>query len=530
MGTLALLGLLWCSSPAFADLEDSLAFTRTGPLSDLEKDALALAEKIDQHMAAGYKDKMAEPAPLSGDNEFLRRASLDLNGHIPSLVLARDFPQMSDADKRRDLLRLLIKDPRFAQHFAVVWRNILLPPPGNTPFGQDPNFYANFERWLREELGAPQARFDQIAKPLVLGTGTGRNPSGQTFYQVNEFKPENLAGVTSRLFLGFKLECAQCHDHPFDKWTRKQFWEYAAFFGGVNRRTPNGAGGREITIPGLGKKVQARFPDGTEPKFSDGVDSRAVLFEWMSSPQNPYFAKATVNRMWEYFFGVGLVDPLDEPSEDNPASHPELFDELAKEFAAHQYDLRFLALAITASKTYQRSSAFTDPTQKDPHVFARAVVRGLTAEQVLDSMSRAASQGDNALGTRINNGVDQFGRPNRTLRGEFLDRFPLQVKKSEAATSILQALFMMNSEATEVMISAKEGGNLDWLMKDSKKVTNAKRVEQLFLLTLTRLPTADESKRFVAYLDKGGPTGDSRKAISDIFWALLNCSEFALNH
>jgi hypothetical protein len=525
---LTLLLLLTQRSPASAAAETDVQIAeKPEPLSDIERDAFALADKIDQYIEARWKDRRIQPAPLSDDSEFLRRAYLDLNGRIPGLGLARDFPQMGYSHKRRELLRQLVKQPRFAQQLAVVWRNILLPPLGNTAAVFDPNFFANFDRWLRDELSRPLARFDRIARQLVSGPSRANDP-GNVFYLVNEYRTENLAASTSRLFLGVKLECAQCHDHPFAKWSRKQFWEYAAFFGGVNRRSPDGAGGREISIPNTNKKAQARFPDGTEPKFVDRVDSRALLLDWMTAPENPFFARAAVNRMWEHYFGTGLIDPLDEGSDDNPPSHPELLDELAREFAAHQFDLRFLSLALTASRTYQRSSAMTDKSQVNPRLFARAVVRGLTPQQVLDSMLQAGSHGPDRLNQGV--GVDPFGRPTRSLRGSFMDRFPYQAKKSEASTSILQALFLMNSEVMEVMIDADPGGNLAWLMSGAGKVSTGRRVEQLFLLTLSRPPTAEERARFVAYLDKGGPSGDARKAVSDVFWALLNCSEFALNH
>jgi hypothetical protein len=506
-------------------------------LSETERDAVALAEKIDEFIAARYKENKVAPAPLSDDSEFLRRAFLDLNGRIPGLGLARDFPQMSWKHKRLELLRQLLKDPRYVNHFTDVWRSILLPPlPNDLQQFQMQNAYSGFDRWMREELQRPVPRFDRFARTLVNGIGPDARAQGAAgaFYQANEYRIENLASSTSRLFLGFKLECAQCHDHPFAKWRRKQFWEFAAFFNGVSRRTPNAkATANELKIPGTDKVVKPRFPDGTEPKFEEGADARSVLVEWMTSQKNPYFAQAGVNRLWEYFFGTGLIDPIEELHDDNPPSHPELLDLLAKEFAAHQYDLRFLTLAITASKTYQRSSVRTHPSQDDPRLFARAVVRGLSAEQVMESMARAASHspkyGD-ALGAIQNDlQAQQFGLQT-TLRGDFMRRFPIQPRKTEAATSILQALFMMNGKVTAEMISTDREGYLAFLVENVEKNRTSKVVEQLYLLTLTRLPRPAERDRLVAYINLGGPSGDKRKALSDVFWALLNCSEFALNH
>src|SRR5262249_23174247 len=179
----------------------------------------------------------------------------------------------------------------------------------------------------------------------------GINPadtSAAAFYQANEFKPENLAGSTARLFLGVKLECAQCHDHPFAKWSRDQFWQYAAFFTDVPQPGRPGQAGRaaptprgEIKVAGTDKVAKARFLDGREPTWKD-AGTRPTLVEWMTAADNPFFARAAVNRMWAYFFGVGLDDQTDGPGDENPAHHPELLDELAKEFVAHKYDVKFL--------------------------------------------------------------------------------------------------------------------------------------------------------------------------------------------
>src|SRR5262249_17262812 len=152
---------------------------------------------------------------------------------------------------------------------------------------------------------------------------------------------------TSRLFLGHKLECAQCHDHPFAKWTSNQFWEYTAFFSGISPQRGDNPNSREInyTVKGKNKTAKAKFLDGTDPKWSDTQSTRATLADWITRADNPYFARATVNKVWAYFFGVGLIDPVDEPGDDNPPSHPELLDELAREFAAHDFDLKFLIRA-----------------------------------------------------------------------------------------------------------------------------------------------------------------------------------------
>jgi hypothetical protein len=270
--------------------------------------------------------------------------------------------------------------------------------------------------------------------------------------------------------------------------------------------------------------MKATFLDGTEPKFRQGVSPRIILAEWLTRADNPYFARATVNKVWAYFFGIGLIEPVDEPSDDNLPSHPELLDELAKEFAAHDFDLKFLIRAIVASKTYQLSSRLTLPSQKDGRLFARMAVRGLSPEQLFDSVSEAIGYKDLSTGNRGYNPYMQ-GTP----RQQFLLKFANPAnKRSETETSILQALFMMNSEFMAKASRLEGNDTLKYVAKST--IDPAKRVEQLYLLTLSRLPTAAESDRLVKYVKKGGKADDPKKAFEDIFWALLNSAEFMLNH
>ncbi len=247
------------------------------------------------------------------------------------------------------------------------------------------------------------------------------SPTPLAYYFAKEGKPENLAASTARTFLGIRIECAQCHDHPFARWKREQFWGYAAFFGGVQkqgdgdnqfgpiREIPDR---RELAIPGTERVVQAAFLDGGEPQWRFKVGSRVTLADWMTSAENPYFARAAANRLWAHLFGTGLVDPVDDLSDANPPSHPELLDELARQFAAHGYDLKFLLRALTATRAYQLSSDATSTTsQDDPRLFARMAVKGMTADQLFDSLAQATGLDADP------NDANPFGSSTRTRRG-----------------------------------------------------------------------------------------------------------------
>jgi hypothetical protein len=361
-----------------------------------------------------------------------------------------------------------------------------------------------------------------------LYNGRGDSPIG--FYMAKEGKPENLAASTARLFLGVRLECAQCHDHPFGGWTRDEFWGQAAFFAGI--KGPRGdfyfgqlrevGDRRELPIPGTERVAQARFLDGKEPRWKYKVSAREALADWMTAKDNPYFARTAVNRMWGHFFGVGLVDPVDDFTEENKPSHPELLDELARQFVAHNYDFKFLARAITMSKAYQRSSAYPSADRPDARLFACMPVKGLSPEQLYDSILEATRTRDN---TPLAQRAIIFGGP----RQEFMQKFAAQERRTDYQTSIPQALAMMNSNLVNTATHPAKSELLA-AVNEAPFLSTAGRVEALFLATLCRKPTPEEADKLVRYVDKGGAAGDKKKALADVYWVLLNSSEFMFNH
>jgi hypothetical protein len=269
--------------------------------------------------------------------------------------------------------------------------------------------------------------------------------------------------------------------------------------------------------------VKARFLDGKEPEWK-GEGTRPTLVEWMTAADNPYFAKAAVNRMWAHFFGVGLVDQPDGPGDEHPAHYTELLDELAREFIAHNYDVKFLIRALLASQTYQRASTVSHASQKDLRLFARMPLRGLSPEQLFDSLAVATEYQDNSPA----NPLAAFGGGPRSPRTQFLAKFGAQDQKTDYQTSILQALYLMNNEFIADRTSVHKNRTLATLAE--QRTGTARKVESLYLVVLSRKPRPEESDRFVRYVDAGGPAGDPKKALSDVFWVLLNSPEFILNH
>ncbi len=485
-----------------------------------EQDSMALADKIDELIAAQWKAKSITPAAPADDAEFLRRVFLDLTGRIPSITDVSDFLGNPAKDKRQQLVRMLLANDRYAPHEAAVWRSIVLKQSTNQQFAV---FTAGFDAYLASQFKS-RTGFDKIVRDIIESSPQSAG-AASLFYQANENKTENLAAASSRLFLGVKIECAQCHNHPFAKWKREQFWEFASFFSGTETGQFTGKPAA-LGIPGTGKTVEARFLDGTEPSWDKNPNRRAVLSQWLTSKDNPWFSRAIANRVWESLMGTGLVEPVDDFNADNEPSHPELLDELARQFADHDFDVTYLVEAIVLSKTYQRTSELSDPSQKDPRVFARMPVRGMSAEQLFDSLAMATGRSDELSATKYGFPAT----PLQTARAEFLGRFPDQDRRTEIQTSILQALYYMNGKITGEATTLEKNKNLNAIANARESVGRERRIAELYLISLSRKPKSEETKRFMEYLEAAAADGNEKQAYCDIFWALLNSTEFFFNH
>jgi hypothetical protein len=521
-----------------------------------------LSAAIDREVETGWQAAGAKPAVPASDAEFLRRVYLDLVGTIPSVSVARDFLEDTSSNKRAELVDRLLDSPRHTLHFARVLRARLAPEA--TKDFQTLNLARPLDLWLRKQV-AENVGYDKLVRDLLspsvkdLQQQNNRQDSAEAgpraWLLLKESKPENLAAGSARALLGLRIECAQCHDHPFEQWKRDEFWSYAAFFSGLERiqNGPNQfqavsrevADRRELGIPGTGRVVQARFLDGNEPDWKPHVGARVTLAQWMTTPDNPFFARAMVNRTWAEFFGTGLVDPVDDMGPHNRPSHPALLDELAQQFAAHSFDIKYLMRAIVLSRPYQLSSALSDPTQGDRRLFARLVPRGLTPDQLKDSLQEANGGPTNA-------GDDQNFAFELNQNG-FDQKFALTEDTAvRYETSIIQALEMMNGQITSQASSTQVGGqsHLISAVMENPFMATPERIETLFLATLTRPPTPDELARVTKYVEKspgmdigrvlmgavaeafGKPQAGTKEsvAMSDVYWALLNSPEFLLNH
>jgi hypothetical protein len=515
-----------------------------GPPTAGPDDARRLAARIDEMVEARLAQARVRPGDPADDAAILRRLSLDLVGKVAPVSDVRRFLADPSSDKRARAVDRLLDSPGYVNHFTNIWVGLLMPE-ANADF-QRRYLIPGLEGWVHQQFAA-NAGFDRMVRELLtvplkadrdamlevqFAFGGDGVPSARMFYMAKEGKPEELAASTARLFLGVRLECAQCHDHPFGRWTREQFWGQAAFFAGIKRPRNQGdfffgnlteaPDRRELAIPGTERIAQARFLDGKEPRWQFKVGARTTLADWMTAKDNPFFARAAVNRMWAHFFGLGIVEPVDDFSDANPPSHPELLDELAREFAAHDFDFKFLIRAITLSRTYQRSSVYAGGARPDPRLFACMAVKGLSADQLYESIAQVTGLRD---GTPRNRRAFFFGGP----RNEFMDKFTAQEKRTEVHTSIPQALALMNSGIIAQATHPEQSNTLA-AVAHAPFMTTAGRVETLFLAALGRKPRPEEAEKLVRYVDGGGAAGDKKKALADVFWALLNSTEFIFNH
>ncbi|MDB5306236.1 MAG: hypothetical protein JWO38_438 [Gemmataceae bacterium] len=510
-----------------------------------------LAAVIDQQLAADWAARGITPAAPADDAEFVRRVYLDVIGRAPKVAEVRAFLEDADPKKRAKLVERLLTLPSHAAHFAAVTRAAWLPQTVTNQ--QFAGFGFQLEGWLRTQF-RDNTPADAVVRKLLtvpfrvnavgnmnmrFAQADGTDPDAFAlvgFYQANESRPENLGAAVSRLFVGVKLECAQCHDHPFAPYSREQFWEFAAFFADLNPlpntrpsdTSPKGpqAEINRLTIPNTEKTAVAKFFDGTDPKWAVDRTPRRELADWLTRPDNPYFANNLANRMWAHFFGVGIVDPVDEPGDNNPPSHPQLLDALGKAFAAGKFDNRLLVRAITRTRAYQSTSRLTHPTQADSKRFARMNVKGLTPAQLFDSL--VVATGHREPGVMKTNTFPGFVQPGNP-RSLFLNRFATSEKTTEKNTTILQALMLMNGAFVDGQTGADRSEILGAVV-DVPGWETSQRVEALFLTALARRPTPEELEKFSSYVDRGGATGDKKKALGDVFWVLLNGPEFLFNH
>jgi hypothetical protein len=482
--------------------------------------------KIDQRIDETIAKAQLSPAEPADDEEFLRRVYLDLTGAIPRVADARRFRNDKSVDKRAKLIDELLASPAHANHLANIWRSMMLP--GGVNFEQITSI-VGVQNWLRQRF-VENLRYDNLVSELLVATA-GDDAGPALYYTSLDLAPEKLASSTARIFLGLQIECAECHDHPHDKWKQGDFWGYAAFFAQLQRGDNNRAmRGRvvdldsgEVKIPETEDIVLPKFPSGNAPSADELGSRRMKLAVWMASRDNPYLARAAANRVWSIMFGRGLVEPVDDLGPQNPASHPELLDELTRYFVDTGFDLRELFRTLAQTKVYQRSSKW-EGKAVPAELYVHMPVKALTADQLYDSLNRV-------LARRAQGGMPGLNIRSSLLdpqRQQFLIKMQVQGKSVlDYQAGVLQALTLLNGADLTEATTADKGPLL--LALDAPLFDESERLETMFLATLTRAPTADEKEMFTKHVASRSPA-EKNKAWSDVLWALLNSAEFATNH
>ncbi|MHB1557062.1 MAG: DUF1549 and DUF1553 domain-containing protein [Isosphaeraceae bacterium] len=496
---------------------------------------------IDEGIAAAWAEAKVKPARPATDEEFLRRAYLDLLGRIPTVQEARAFLAMKDADKRGKLVAYLLDHADYAKNFATQW-TVLLIGRGNQGQMVD---RTSLNNWLRKQFGSNRP-WNETVHELVTATGSNKENGAVNYVLAHlEFGAVPLTSKTTRLFLGQQIQCTQCHDHPQNDWKQADFWGINAFFQGLRPQRvtkANDTGGEmyDHTVltdqpteefvkydkrNGMVGIAFPRFLDGR--KISQGTDvlRRAELGKLIADPGNETMARAFVNRMWAHFLGRGFVNPVDDFGPHNPPSHPEVLDRLAKDFRESGYDVKKLCSWITATQAYQLSSIRAKGGDKDEGLFTAMPLRPMSPEQLFDSLLTATSAHKAGASDDGNRRRDAWLR-------QFT--FAFANDEAEETTSfqgtIPQALMMMNGELMEQALSGKPGSFLRDVVDRAGRAGRAPDVymiDSIYLAALSRRPTGRELNQAREYLQR---YPDSLQVLQDLFWALLNSNEFILIH
>ena len=461
------------------------------------------------------------------DATFLRRVSLDVTGTLPTADEARAFLADASPDRRAKLVDRLLERPEYADYWALKWADVLrVDKDAVTPAGA-----VAMTRWLRRQVHENRP-YDQFARAVVTARGSTAADGPAALFKALD-TPEVAARSLSQVFLGVRIECAQCHHHPSERWGQDDYWALAGLFSGVARKPLPGGGeavvwkvGVDLGPPTAKRTVPAR-PLGAAPvAFAPGDDRRVKLADWMTAPDNPYFAAAVANRLWAHYFGRGLVEPVDDLRATNPASNEPLLAALAAHLRTQKYDLKAFTRTLLLSRAYQLSSRATPGNAADGQNFSHAAVKPMPAEVLLDAIGRVTGVPEKFNGWPAGYRAIQvwdnrmpsyffriFGRPVR-----------YSVCECERGTdpSIAQALHLMNSPEVAGKVQASAGTARR--LADSKLTPDAV-VEELFLAGLGRRPTAAEAAR----LREAFAEGDRRAATEDVLWAVLNSKEFLYN-
>ncbi len=504
---------------------------------------------IDNHVFAKLAVLKIEPSDLCDDAEFLRRAFLDTAGVLPTPDEVRTFLADKRADKRARLIDSLLDRPEYVDYWTLQLGDLLQNRKERDHDVRGTKGVRSFQDWIRKQVAANRP-WDELARDVLTAKGASTDNPAVGYYVVTvgenqEAQRSEVVASSAQAFLGTRIGCAQCHNHPLEKYTQDDYYHFAGFFSLVklDRKEPK-AGPTTLLIAGQDRKpnnapvgvVQPRTGQFLKPQPLDRTvmdikpddDPRVQLAAWITDPKNEYFSGAMVNRLWKHYLGVGLVEPVDDLRASNPPTNPELWQALNKEFVGHKYDLKHLARTILNSRTYQLASATRLTNQLDARFYSHYYARRLPAEVLMDALSQSTGVPDEFPGYPLGLRAGQL--PDPTLKSYFLTLFGRSERVTACAcerngdVTMPQLLHLQNGEGVVNKIRSGDG-RLTKLLKENKSAEQI--VEELYLATLSRPPAEDVRKLVHQQLADGTDRGEVYR---DLFWALLNSKDFSFNH
>ena len=534
---------------------EPLAAATTVPIVPIPSSSMAMTSRVDRLLEDLWQEKEIEPVDLADDETFLRRVYLDVIGRVPTVGEYNQFFNLDQENRRSELIDQLLDSREHALHMGGIWKRVLVPD-DETAISRLGGS-GKLEQWLSDAF-AENLPYDELVRRLLLAEGRVNESGPLLFYAAAKMNAEELAARTSRTFLGMRMECAECHDHPFDHWSQKDFWGLAAYFAQISR--PQGkiemvspvlrvrdADFGSVKLPETETVVEPKLPvslhgghgmtqaDIDELKEAEvtGGSRREQLASWITHPKNSHFAQATVNRIWGHLFGQGLVDPVDDMGGHNIPDSPQLLNQLGRYFVQSDFDVRELMRVLINSQAYQLSSKNNqESNSKDVRYFARVPLKPLTAEQLYDCLATATGRAD--LGSHFNrpmnlaiaSNVDRFSDPGRAA---FLAQFRTSIdQRTDYQAGIPQALILMNGPMIASATTDAPKGVLRSL--SAPFFDDSTRIETLFVATLSRKPTDDEKSRYAEFLRGQADNTGKSETLGDVLWVLINSVEFTMNH
>ncbi len=488
------------------------------------------ANYIDELVGAKLDDLRLEPSGTASDAEFLRRVTIDIVGLLPTPEEVAQFSADSSPDKRARKVDELLEREEFAKIWGLKWAELLLVRTENNRVDYKPMFL--YSQWLKHQIDE-EVPLDEMVRNLLSASGGSFDTPQVNFYQI-EPDTKKIAENVAQAFLGIRLQCAQCHNHPFDRWTMDDYYSFHAFFTQISRKRGSdyrewivfNRGVGESNHPVGGRQMAPKFLGGEQPE-TNGRDRREVVAEWITSPDNPWFAPSIANRVWAHFMGVGIVEPVDDFRVSNPPSNPALLDAIGSKLIDYKYDLRQLVRDICNSHAYQRSTVANASNETDTKNFARAQPRRLGAETLLDCVCQVTAALEKLPGLPL--GARAVEIADGRSSNYFLTTFGRARRETVCACEVRgeptlsQALHLLNGGTVHSKIG--QGKLVPSMLEAGKTPTEV--VDEIYLRCLARRPTTEEQSKIVAVL------GDNEKPVAeleDVFWAVLNSREFLFNH